>query len=151
MASAFWTLENGRVFSRRCSVMACILELITDELEKIEDAGAFYQYLKKFVYRAEKGDAYNGYGGFIRGNENIMFNLDWRTFAPGNSEFFWQATQMALAKLKIKDGNPDDGIIFSLNILMDMHKRINRREDPMELNDSRIISPKPNIRFGPEW
>jgi hypothetical protein len=151
MASAFWTLEDGRVFSKRCSVMAYILELITDDLKKIEDAGEFHQYLEKFVCRAESGDVYNGYGGFIRGDENIMFNLDLRTFAQKNREFFWQAAQMALAKLKIKEGNPDDGIVFSLTILLDMHKRIKRREDPMELNNSRIVSPKTNNRFGPGW
>ena len=67
MASAFWTLEDGRGFARRWSLMAYILELITDELKIIKDAEEFYQYLETFVYREEGGDTYNGHVGFIRG------------------------------------------------------------------------------------
>ncbi len=34
MASAFWTLEDGRGFARRWTGMAYMLELITNELKK---------------------------------------------------------------------------------------------------------------------
>ena len=52
--------------------MACMLELITDELKEIEGANPFYEYLERFVYREENGDENNGYGGFIRKDENLM-------------------------------------------------------------------------------
>ena len=76
MASAFWTLEDGRGLARRWSGMAYLLDLITRELKEIEGAEAFYEYLEPFVYREENGDEYNGYGGFIMGEEDIMFNFD---------------------------------------------------------------------------
>ena len=39
MASAFWTLEDGRGFARRWTGMAYMLDLITDELK---DFKCFY-------------------------------------------------------------------------------------------------------------
>ena len=45
MASAFWTLEDGRGFARRWSWMAELLELITNELKTIHGAEEFYEYL----------------------------------------------------------------------------------------------------------
>jgi len=151
MASAFWTLEDGRGFARRWTGMAYMLELITDALNKIKGAEEFHEYLKEFVYREDKGDEYNGYGGFIRRNVNIMLNFDLRTFAPQNREYFWQATQEALTKLKVKDDNQDEGMIFLLTTLMDMHKRIKKGEDPMILNHLSIVEPKPNEKIGPGW
>jgi len=76
MASAFWTLEDGRGLARRWRGMAFLLELINNELKEIEGAEAFYEYLEKFVFREENGDEDNGYGGFIRNNQNIIFNFD---------------------------------------------------------------------------
>src|SRR5690349_18147414 len=99
MASAFWTLEDGRGFARRWTAMAYILVLITNELKEIKEAEDFYKYLQDFVYGEEIGDEPNGYGGFIRGNKIIMFNFDLRTFAPQNRDYFWKATQKALTKL----------------------------------------------------
>jgi hypothetical protein len=151
MASAFWTLEDGRGMARRWTGMAYMLELITDELKEIDGAKDFYDYLANFVYREENGDEYNGYGGFIRGNEDIMFNIDLRTFAQLNRDYFWQATQKALTKLKIQEGNQHEGIIFLLTRLLDMHKRIKKGENPMLLTDTRTIEPEPNEKLGPGW
>jgi hypothetical protein len=151
MASAFWTLEDGRGFARQWSGMAYTLKLITDELKTITDAEEFHEYLEKFVYREENGDIYNGYGGFIRQNENIMFNFDLRTFAPKNRAFFWEATQKALTKLKILDDNQYEGITSLLTILLDMHKRIKKGEDPMVLNHMEIVEPEPCEKLGPGW
>jgi hypothetical protein len=151
MASAFWTLEDGRAIARSWKVMAYMLELITDELKKIDDAENFYSYLERFVYREENGDEYNGFGGFIRLNENIMFNFDLRTFAPLNRTYFWQATQRALTKLKIQKRDENESIIFLLTLMLDMHKRIKNGENPMLLNDMGTIEPEPNEKFGPSW
>jgi len=75
MASIFWTFEDGRTIARRWTGMVCMLEVITNELKEINGANEFYEYLEKFIYREENGDEYNGYGGFIRKDENIMLNL----------------------------------------------------------------------------
>lgn len=146
-ASAFWTLEDGRGFARNWGRMAYMLKLITDELKTIKGAGEFYDYLERFVFKEETGNSENGYGGFIRGNENIMFNFDLRTFAPQNREFFWQAAQRALTNLKIRQDSADDGTILLLTVLLDMHKRIMRGEDPVELNDMRTVEPEPNEKL----
>ena len=151
MASAFWTLEDGRGLARRWTGMAYMLELITNELKEIKGAEAFYEYLEKFVYREENGDEYNGYGGFIRKDKNIMLNFDLRSFAPKNRDYFWQATQNALKKIKIQSDKQNEGIEFLLTTLLDMHKRIKNGEDPMLLNDMRIIEPDSKEQLGPEW
>lgn len=151
MASAFWTLEDGRGFARRWSWMACMLEHITDELKEIEGAENFYEYLEKFVYKEKKGDEYNGFGGFIRENENIMFNIDLRTFAPQNRDYFWQAAQNSLTKLHIQKDNHDEELTLLLTTLLDMHKRIKKGEDPMELNHMNIVEPETKEQFGPGW
>lgn len=137
MASAFWILEDGRGFARRWSWMAEMLALITEELKEINGAEPFCKYLQNFVFSEERGDVYNGFGGFIRDDENIMFNFDLRTFTPQNRLFFWQATQNALTKLKTQ--SPDDeGNITLFTILLDMHKRIRKGEDPNLFSDIRI-------------
>jgi len=151
MASAFWILEDGRGFSRKWSWMAYMLKIIAEELKEINGAEAFYNYINTFVYREENGDEFNGYGGFIREDENIMFNFDLRTFAPNNRSYFWEATQKALTKLMIAKNEADEGNIFLLTILLDMHKRIKMRENPMLLNHLTIIEPEPNKRIGPGW
>lgn len=151
MASAFWTLEDGRGLARQWSGMAYMLELISCELKDINGAEEFYTYLEKFVYREENGDEYNGYGGFIRKDENIMFNFDLRTFAPKNREYFWQATQKALTKIKTQNDKKNEDIDLLLTTLTDMHKRIMKGEDPMLLNDMRIIEPEPAEKLGPGW
>ncbi|AEW02217.1 hypothetical protein A4D02_34640 [Niastella koreensis] len=151
MASAFWTLEDGRCFARPWSGMAYMLELITDELKAIKGAEEFYKYLETFVYNEEKGDTYNGYGGFFRGDEDIMFNFDLRTFAPQNREFFWVAAQKALTKLKTEGDDSNEGIVLLLTTLLDMHKRIKKGEDPMLLNHLETVEPKPVEKLGPGW
>ena len=108
-------------------------------------------FLEKFVYREENGDEYNGYGGFIRQDENIMFNFDLRTFAPKNRDFFWQATQSAMTKIKIQNDKQYEGIEILLTTLLDMHKRIKKGEDPMLLNDMRVIEAKSLEKIGPGW
>ena len=47
MASAFWTLEDGRALARRWTGMAYLLELITNELKEIEGAEEFYVFFRK--------------------------------------------------------------------------------------------------------
>ena len=151
MASAFWTLEDGRGLARRWSGMAYLLDLITRELKEIEGAEAFYEYLEPFVYREENGDEYNGYGGFIRGEEDIMFNFDLRSFAPQNRDYFWKAAQNALTRIKINHDDDNEGIEDLLTILLDMHKRIKKGEAPMLLNDMKIIKPATDEKLGPGW
>lgn len=151
MASVFWTLEDGRGFARQWRGMAYMLELITNELKEIKEAEAFYEYLERFVYHEENGDEYNGYGGFRRQDESIMFNFDLRTFSKKNRVYFWEATQNALRKIKIQNKKENEGIDFLLTTLLDMHKRIINGEDPMLLNDMRIIEPEPTERLGPGW
>ena len=149
MASAFWTLEDGRGFARNWAWMADMLELITDELKTLEGAEEFYKYLEKFVYREKNGDEYNGYGGFFRGVESIMFNFDLRTFTLENREFFWTASQKALTKLKINSDYKD--LTFVFTTLLDMHKRIEKGENPMLLNHMTVITPDPLVKLGPGW
>jgi hypothetical protein len=151
MASAFWTLEDGRGLARQWTGMAYMLELITNELKEIKGAHAFYEYLERFVYREVNGDEYNGFGGFIRKDENITFDFDLRAFAPKNRDYFWRAVQNALAKIKIQNNKQNETVEFLLTTLLDMHKRIKKGEDPMLLNDMRVIVPEPTEKLGPEW
>lgn len=151
MASAFWTLEDGRGFARRWSGMAYMLELITDELKNIAGAEDFYNYLEWFVIREEKGDEYNGFGGFIRNDENIMFDIDLRTFASANRGYFWEATQKALVKLIKQKDEKNEGVIFLFTTLLDMNKRIKKGENPMKLNHINNIKPEPTEKLGPGW
>lgn len=151
MASAFWTLEDGRGLARRWTWMAYLLELITNELKEIKGAEAFHEYLEGFVYNEKKGDLPNGYGGFIRGDVNVMFNFDLRSFAPKNRDFFWQATQNALTKIKVHNEEENERIELLLTIILDMHKRIKKGEDPMLLNDMINIEPEPMEKLGPGW
>lgn len=151
MASAFWTLDDGRVIARRWTSMAYMLELIAIELKNIEGADEFYEYLEAFVYREENGDAPNGYGGFIRKDNNILFNIDLRTFTAQNRLFFWQAAQSALSKLKVKNDDQNEGIETLFVLLLDMHKRYIKEEDPMLLNDFKSIQPASIEKLGPGW
>ena len=151
MASAFWTLEDGRGMARRWTGMAYMLELITIELNEIEGADEFYEYLEQFVYREENGDFPNGFGGFIRNDKSVLINIDLRTFAPKNQEFFWQAAQNALTKIKVSADKESEAVEFWLLQLLDMHKRIERGEDPMHLNDMTIVAPLPTEKLGPGW
>lgn len=151
MASVFWTLEDGRTLARRWSLMALALRLITDELKEIENAVEFYYFLEGFVIREDKGDEYNGYGGFIRQGTNIMFNFDLRTFAPENRTYFWQAAQNALSKIKEQKGDNNEQIEYILTTLLDMHNRIQMHEDPMHLNDLSSLMPETHDKIGPGW
>lgn len=151
MASAFWYLEDGRGFAIRWSSMAYMLQLITDELKDMDAAKDFYNYLENLVYREDQGDEYNGYGGFIRNGEDIMFNFDLRSFAPQNRRYFWQATQKALTKLKVGGEEKNEVVIELFITLLDMHKRIKVRENPMELNHLIAVIPHPKEKRGPGW
>ncbi len=151
MASAFWTLDDGRVMARRWTGMSDLLELITCELKNIEGADDFYKYLETFVCREENGDCPNGYGGFIRKDEDISLNLDLRTFAPQNRLFFWQAAQSALVKLKVQINDENEGVESLFILLLDMHKRFKKGEDPMLLTDFNSVQPKPLEKLGPGW
>ena len=151
MASAFWILEDGRAFARRWGVMAYMLDLIKQELKTLQGAEAFYDYLEPFVFREENGDEPNGHGGFIRLDESWMFNIDLRTFAPQNRKFFWDATQRALTKLKVHQEYKNEGIEFYFTVLLDMHKRVKRREDPMLLNHLLIVESPTFEKLGPGW
>jgi hypothetical protein len=149
MASAFWTLEDGRTFAMRCMTMAHMLDLITGEMRSIQGANDFYVYLERYVCHEENGDIPNGYGGFIRGDDNIMFNFDLREFAPQNRQYFWEAAQNVMNHLLVV--NEGQGVLPFFRILLDMHKRINRGEDPMLLNHLRMVLPETNERAGPGW
>jgi hypothetical protein len=151
MASAFWTLEDGRAFAVRWTGMAYMLALITHELKDIEGATEFHDYLEPFVFREANGDASNGYGGFVRKDENIMFNFDLRTFSPKSRDYFWQAAQNALSTIKRQKDPQNEGIALLLTNLLDMHKRIKKGEDPMLLNDLIIVAPEPTEKLGPGW
>ncbi|MDW7692880.1 hypothetical protein R9C00_10895 [Flammeovirgaceae bacterium SG7u.111] len=147
MPSAFWILEDGRTFSSRWSGLNYVLEYITDELKDMPGAEEFYEYLEEFVYREEKYDSSNGYGGFIRDEEDIMFNFDLRTFAPKNRRYFWEAAQNALINRQGKKASKKP----ILNSLLLMHEAVERGEDPMLLNNSSIVHPDPNEKHGPGW
>ena len=149
MASAFWRLEDGRTFAIRWVAMAYILKLITDELKTMKGTKDFHEYLEQFVFKEDIGDMPNGYGGFIRGNDDILFNIDLRTYTPENRLYFWKAAQKALSKL-MQESN-DDPISRSLITLLDMHKRIKRVENPMLLNHLIRIEPETNEKLGPGW
>jgi len=151
MASAFWTLEDGRGFSRRWSWMASMLKLIHIELKNIDGAEEFSKYLENFIYNEEIGDEYNGYGGFFRKDESIMFNFDLRTFTLLNRNYFWVATQKALTNLIVQNDKRNEGNIFLLTTLLDMHKRIEKKEAPEDLNHYSRIIPATNEKNGPGW
>ncbi len=120
-------------------------------MKNIEGAEEFYEYLEVFVYREENGDIPNGYGGFIRKDNDILFNLDLRTYTSQNRVFFWQAAERALAKLKVKNDDRNEGIETLFVLLLDMHKRYIKGEDPMLLNDFKNIQPASNEKSGPGW
>ena len=146
MASAFWTLEDGRTFSIRWARMAYMLELIVLELKHINGAEEFYEFLSNF--NEQEGDIYNGIGGFYRGSETIMYNFDFRTFAPQNRAYFWDAAQKVLANL-IQQNN--EGVISCFNTLLSMHKSIKKGESPHDLNHSKIVEEDPQEKIGPGW
>ncbi|HLN95030.1 MAG TPA: hypothetical protein VK183_05280 [Flavobacterium sp.] len=151
MASAFWTLEDGRGMAKRWALMSELLELITRELKEIEGAEAFYDYLELLIFREENGDIYNGYGGFYRKDECFTLDFDLRSFAPKNRDYFWRATQRALTRLKIENNPLRKGDELLLTQLLDMHKRIKKGEDPMILNFYDIVEPDPQEKLGPGW
>ena len=145
MASGFWYLEDGRGFARNVFRMVCVLQFILDELKHIRGAESFHEHLLKYI--PAEDDIYNGYGGFIkkRTGESIMFVMDIREFTPENREYFWRAAQHALQNI-ITEGKQDEYSKTAealLMILLDMHKRITRGEDPAELNDMRSVMPFP--------
>lgn len=152
MASTFWYLEDGRCFTRTWSGMFYMLELINDEIKKIEDDNAFSEYLDYFIWD-ENVDKYNGYGGFIRTStgEDIMPSLDLRELTPENRRYFWIGTQRALRKLSISRNESQEDIIYLLQNLLDMHKRIKRGETPELLNHLISTEPYSGAKKGPGW
>lgn len=151
MASAFWNLEDGRCFAKPYYWMAEMLEYIVEELQYLENATAFYQYLKEFVPNAE--DESNGHGGFTKTStgESCMMNFDLRAFTLENQNFFWKATQKALQKLILAKKEENKGTIFLLTTLLDMKKRIDKKEDPMLLNHLIHTIPFEGEQLGPGW
>ena len=80
-----------------------------------------------------------------------MINLDLRELTEQNRAYFWQGAQMALNKMiRLKDESNEENI-FLLTILLDMHKRIKRGENPESLNH--LIRPEPitGEKKGPGW
>ena len=151
MASAFWYLEDGRGFARRYNAMAKMLEYIVSELQHLEGASDFYDYLSEMV--PSENDEPNGHGGFIKSatGESVMLNLDLRSFTLENQTFFWKATQKALQKLILAKKEENEGMIFLLTTLLDMKKRINKKEDPMLLNHLTVTIPYEGEKLGPGW
>jgi len=151
MASAFWTLEDGRTMARRWTGMTYMLDLITNELKELDGAQEFYEYLVQFVIREDLGDEYNGCGGFVRDERHISISFDLRTFAAKNRELFWTAPQKALAKLLVLGKEEEEGMVYLLTTLLDMHKRTKKGEDPMLFNHLREVEPRTEERNGPGW
>lgn len=151
MASGFWFLEDGRCFARRVESMGYFLKFINTQIEKIEGAKPFSEYLSQFI--PDDNDIPNGYGGFIKTdtNQNIMQVFDLREFTIENQNYFWDGVQSALTKL-IQTNDPNlEGVIDNLKILLDMHKRITKREHPNELSDIREPYPLSEKKLGPGW
>lgn len=128
MASGFWILEDGRGFSRRYSWMAEMLKRIVEELQHLEGANDFYDYLNYMV--PNEHDEPNGHGGYIKASngESVMIDFDLREFTAQNQNFFLECSSKKHLKkcilLKIEE---NDGIIYLLTTLMDMKKRIDKK------------------------
>lgn len=152
MASVFWYLEDGRGFARRWSGMFYMLKLINNEIKIIKGAEEFSKYLDYYIWN-EEVDEYNGYGGFVRTstNENIMPDIDLREFTETNRSYFWKGAQNALRKLIMANDENNERMIYLLKDLMDMHKRIERGEDPKILNHLNDIEPPSRSKRGPGW
>jgi hypothetical protein len=69
-----------------------------------------------------------------------MFNFDLRTFAPKNRDFFWQATQSALTKIKMRNNKQYEGIEFLLKFigapkgLITFNEHIYKAEAPIDID-----------------
>lgn len=153
MASGFWYLEDGRCFAKKWSLMFNLLDLINKEIKLIEGADQFATYLDYHIWDAEN-DEYNGYGGFIRKRteEDVSINMDLREFSDANRKYFWEAAQNALNKLIIANDESNEGVVFYLKILLDMHKRIKQGEAPESLSDTGAhIEPFSGEKKGPGW
>lgn len=151
MAAGFWYLEDGRCFSRKWNWMNHMLELINNEIRLLKGAEKFAEYLNTFIMQEE--DEYNGYGGFFREgiDESIMFILDLREFATENRNYFWKGTQNALVQLIKESDNSHEGDIYLFTVLLDMHKRIKKGENPELLNHLSRVEPKTGKKKGPGW
>lgn len=151
MASAFWYLEDGRGFSKRYSWMAEMLQLIVDELQHLEGAKDFYDYMNYMVPNDD--DEPNGYGGYIKvsNGESVMIDFDLREFTTDNQILFWKATQRALQKCILLKSEQNEGNIFLLTILMDMKKRIDKKENPALLNHLTSTILYTGEKLGPGW
>jgi hypothetical protein len=151
MASGFWILEDGRGFSKRYSWMAGMLKRIVEELKHLEGANDFHGYLNYMVPSDQ--DEPNGYGGYIKAlnGESVMMNFDLREFTPQNQLLFWKATQKALQKCILTKSEENEGDIHLLTILMDMKKRIDKKENPELLNHLSIVVQCTGKKLGPGW
>ena len=136
MASAFWYLEDGRGFARRWTGMAYMLELITDELENLEEASTLHNFLEPLVFREARGYLSNGFGGFVREGKSIMFNFDLRSFTPQDRSLFWVAAENAYERLEYADHSDDRAIKMLFETLLDMNRRVRKGEDPKLLSDT---------------
>ncbi|MEL6865237.1 MAG: hypothetical protein AAFP19_12495 [Bacteroidota bacterium] len=150
MASGFWYLKDGRGFAIRIQGMVAILEEIVDELRLDADAQALAKYLSQYL--PTEDHEYNGYGGFYHktSGENTMMALDFREWTPSNQAYFWQAAQRRLTAIIVARPN-EEWLIDTLKILLDMHKRANKGEDPMQLNHLNSIVPPTGKKSGPGW
>jgi len=151
MASGFWYLKDGRGFARKIQAMIMMMEEIHSELKMDNDAIEFANYLSKYI--PTENHELNGYGGFYHKEtkESVLMEIDFREFTKENQNRFWRATQNKTNKL-IRENNTEKEIIISLlKELLDMNKRINIGEDPMELNHMRTIKPPTGLEKGPGW
>jgi hypothetical protein len=151
MASGFWILEDGRGFSRRYSWMAGMLKRIVQELQQLEGANNFYEYLNYMVPSDQ--DEPNGHGGYTKASngESVMMDFDLREFTLENQDFFWKASQKALQKCILTKSEENEGDIHLLTILMDMKKRIDKKENPELFNHLTTTIPYSAKKSGPGW
>lgn len=151
MASGFWYLKDGRGFARRIQIMITILKEIHLKLGMIKGAEKFADYLSQYIPTEEH--ELNGYGGFYHKetSESIMMTIDFREFTNENQSHFWKAAQLVMNKLIKEEDENKKVLVLLLKELLDMNKRANKGENPMELNHLRVVIPPTGLRKGPGW
>jgi len=154
MASGFIILEDGRCWARRWTFFDAVIEKIC---ERISDGdNEFKVFLESAL--PNENDIEMGWG-FIRDTdkETVVRTIDLREFAPLNRILFWKAAQTALAALyqnkKDKNSEANETLIFGLQLLLKMHKRITKGESPNTLTDWRegYSEPETGNKKGPGW
>ncbi len=153
MASGFWYLKDGRGFAKRLRWMIRLMEEIHPVLALNPKAKPFADYLNQYI--PTEDHEFNGYGGFYHKNtgETVMMIIDFREFTEENQRYFWEAAQQRLDQLlhTAEKDQEDVTLIELLQELLDMNRRINQREDPMQLNNMSIITPPTGKKVGPGW